>query len=185
MVGLPSPAVTTTTMMLTTTTTTSTTTSMTTAAAPDMDNPCAVSYTGKVCTPAARKMAKQRCVKPAIDNILNAGNVQSQAALLRALADHPALAPAVKMAGIPTSRAMAAVEFVCAQSARMMDCTWSGEKLRGNTHKQKRDAAEVMLTVTALSPVRKAGDPSRRDCARALGVPRSTLDRVDKQMIEK
>ena len=130
-------------------------------------------------------MAKQRCVKPAVDNILNAGNVQSQAALLCALADHPALAPAVKMAGIATSRAMAAAEFVCAQSARMMDRARSGEKLRGNTHKQKRDAAEVMLTFTAPSPVRKAGDPSRRDRARALGVPRSTLDRVDKQMIEK
>jgi hypothetical protein len=105
MVGLPLPAVTTTTMM--TTTNTSTTTSMTTAAAPDMD-PWAVSSTGKVRTPSARKMAKQRCVKPAVDNILNAGNVQSQAALLRALADHPRLAPAVKMAGIATSRAMAA-----------------------------------------------------------------------------
>ena len=182
MVGLPSPAVMTTTMM--TTTTTSTTTSMTTAAAPDMD-PWAVSSTGKVRTPTARKMAKHRRVKPAVDNILNAGNVQSQAALLRALADHPALAPAIKMAGIATSRQMAAAEFVCGQSARMMDRARSGEKLRGNTHKQKRDAVQVMLTFTAPSPVRKAGDPSRRDRARALGVPPSTLSRVDKQMIEK
>ena len=182
MVGLPSPAVMTTTMM--TTTATSTTTSMMTAAKPDMDH-WAVSSTGKVCTPAARKMAKHRCVKPAVDNILNAGNFQSQAPLLCALADHPELDPAIKMAGIATSRAMAAAEFVCAKLARMMDRARSGEKLRGNTHKQKHDAAKVMLTFTAPSPVRKAGDPSRRDRAHALGVPRSTLDHVDKQMIEK
>ena len=94
MVGLPSPAVTTTTMM--TTTTTSTTTSMATAAAPDMD-PWAVSSSGKVHSHAAKKMAKQRHVKPSVDKILNAGNVQSQSALLHALADHPALAPAVKL----------------------------------------------------------------------------------------
>ena len=105
MVGLPSPAVTTTTMM--TTTTTSTTTSMTTAAAPDMD-PWAVSSSRKVRSHAAKKMAKQWRVKPSVDKILNAGNVKSQAALLCALADHPALAPAVKLVGIATSRAMAA-----------------------------------------------------------------------------
>jgi hypothetical protein len=86
MVGLSSPAVTTTTIM--TTTTTSTTTSMTKAASPDMD-PWAVSSTGKVHTPAARKMAKHWRVQPAVDNNLNAGNVQLQAALLRALTDHP------------------------------------------------------------------------------------------------
>ena len=106
---------------------------MTTAATPDMD-PWAVSSTGKVCTPAARKMAKQRRVKPAVDNILNAGNVQSQAALLRALADHPALAPAIKMAGIATSKEMAAAKFVCNQSARMMERARSGKKLRRKTH---------------------------------------------------
>jgi hypothetical protein len=94
MVGLPSPAVTTTTMM--TTTTTSTTTSMATAAAPDMD-PWAVSSSGKVGSRAAKKMAKQRHVKPSVDKILNAGNVQLQSALLHALADHPALTPAVKL----------------------------------------------------------------------------------------
>ena len=168
MVGLPSHAVTTMTMM--TTTTTTTTTSMTTTAAQDMD-PRAVSSSGKVRSLAAKKMAKQRRVKPSVDKILNAGNVKSQAALLHALADHPALAPAVKLAGIATSRAMAVAEFVCAQSARMMDRTRSGKKLCVNTHKQKRDAAEVMLTFTAPSPVRKAGDPSRRDRACALGVP--------------
>ena len=182
MVGLPSHAVTTMTMM--TTTTTTTTTSMTTTAAQDMD-PRAVSSSGKVRSLAAKKMAKQRRVKPSVDKILNVGNIKLQAALLRALADHPALAPAVKLAGIATSRAMAAAEFVCAQLAQMMDRARSGEKLRGNTHKQKRDAAEVMLTFTASSPVRKAGDPSRHDRACALGVPQSTLDCVDKQMIEK
>jgi hypothetical protein len=134
MVGLPSPAVTTTTMM--TTTTTSTTTSMTTAAAPDIDT-WAVSSSGKLRTPAARKMAKYRRVKPAVDTILNAGNVQSQSALLRAVADHPELASAVKMAGIATSRAMATAKFLCNQSARMMERARSGEKLRGKRQLSK------------------------------------------------
>jgi hypothetical protein len=125
-------------------------------------DPWAISSSGKVCTPTAKKMAKQRRVKPSVDQIINAGNVQSQAAILCALADHPALAPAVKMAGIATSRAIAAAEFVCTQSARMMEHGRSATKLRGNKQQQKRDVAEVMLTFIAPSPVRKAGDPSRR-----------------------
>jgi hypothetical protein len=182
MVGLPSPAVTTTTMM--TTTTTSTTTSMTMAAAPDMD-PWAVSSNGKVRLHAAKKMAKQRHVKPSVDKILNAGNVQSQAALLPTLADHPALAPAIKLAGIATSRSMAAAKFVCTQLARMMERARSGTNLHGKKKREKLVAAEVMLTFTDPSPTRKAGNPSQCDCAWALGVAASTLDRVDKHMIEK
>ena len=54
-----------------------------------------------------------------------------QAALLCALADHPALAPAVEMAGIATSRAMAVAEFVRNQLARMMDRAQSSKKLCG------------------------------------------------------
>jgi hypothetical protein len=148
-------------------------------------DPWAVSSSRKVRTPAAKKMAKQWRVKPSIDQIINAGNVQSQAAILRALADHPALASAVEMAGIATSRVIAAAKFVCTQSARMMERARSAKQLCGNKQQQKRDAAEVMLTFTAPSPVRKAGNPSRRDHARALGVPQSTLSRVEKHMIEK
>ena len=66
-----------------------------------------------------------------------------------------------------------------------MECARSGTNLRGKREQEKRDAAEVMLTFTTPSPTRKAGNPSRRDCARALGVAASTLDRVDKHMIEK
>ena len=55
----------------------------------------------------------------------------------------------------------------------------------GKREQEKRDAAKVMLTITAPSPTRTAGNPSWRDCARALGVAASTLDRVDKHMIEK
>jgi len=148
-------------------------------------DPWAVSSSGKVRSRAAKKMAKQRRVKPSVDKILNAGNVQSQAALLRALADHPALAPAIKLAGIATSRSMAAATFVCTQLARMMERARSGTNLRGKREREKRDAAEVMLTFTAPSPTWKAGNPSRHDRARALGVAASTLDCVDKHMIEK
>ena len=66
-----------------------------------------------------------------------------------------------------------------------MECARSGINLRRKRDQEKRDAAEVMLTFTAPSSTRKAGNPSRRDCARALGVAASTLDRVDKHMIEK
>jgi hypothetical protein len=148
-------------------------------------DPWAVTSSGKVHMPTAKKMAKQRRVKPSVDQIINAGNVQLQAAILCALADHPALAPAVEVAGIATSRAIAAAKFVCTQPACMMECAWSAIKLRGNKQQQKRDAAEVMLTFTAPSLVRKAGDPSRRDRACALGIPQSTLSRVKKHMIEK
>ena len=130
-------------------------------------------------------MAKQRHVKPSVDKILNAGNVQSQAALLRALADHPVLALAVKLAGIATSRSMAAATFVCTQLAQMMERARSGTNLRGKREQEKHNAAEVMLTFTAPSPMRKAGNPSRHDCACALGVAASTLDCVDKHMIKK
>jgi hypothetical protein len=101
------------------------------------------------------------------------------------LADHPALAPAVELAGIATSRSMAAAKFVCTQSARMMERARGGTNLRGKREQEKRDAAEVMLTFTAPSPARKAGNPSRRDRACALGIAASTLDCVDKHMIKK
>jgi len=152
MVGLPSATVTTTTMI--STTTTSTTTSMTTAAAPDSMDPWAVSSSGKVRLRAAKKMAKQRCVKQSFNKILTTGNVQLQAALLCALTDHPALAPAIKLAGIATSRSMAAATFVCTQSARMMERARSGTNLHGKREREKRHATEVMLTFTTPSPMR-------------------------------
>ena len=67
----------------------------------------------------------------------------------------------------------------------MIECAWSGTNLHGKREREKRDAVEVMLTFAAPLPTRKAGNPSGCDCARALGVATSTLDCVDKHMIEK
>jgi hypothetical protein len=58
-------------------------------------------------------------------------------------------------------------------------------KLHGNSTTEKRDAVEVILAFSAPSPQKTMGVPSRRDRARALGVPPSTLDRVDACLIKK
>jgi hypothetical protein len=50
-----------------------------------------VNTNGNVHMPVVQKMMKHRCVKPAVDSILRAGNVQAQAAVLRAVADYPSL----------------------------------------------------------------------------------------------
>jgi hypothetical protein len=61
----------------------------------------------------------------------------------------------------------------------------SATNLRGKREQEKCDVVEVILTFTAPLPTRKVGNPSRRDRAHALGVAASTLDRVDKHIIEK
>jgi len=70
--------------------------------------------------PNASKMAKHRKLKPAVDKILNAGGVESQAAVLRAVADHPALTVARLLAGIDSSKSTNATKFLCEQSSRML-----------------------------------------------------------------
>ncbi len=68
---------------------------------------------GTVRTPAASKMAKSRMVKPAVDKILNAVSVELQAAVLRAVTDHRSLTAARILAGIVTSKAIVATNFLC------------------------------------------------------------------------
>ena len=144
-------------------------------------DPWAVTNNGTVRTPAARKMAKLRRVKPAVDKIIKAGSVESQAAVLRAVADHPALAAASKLAGIETSKQLAATKFIWEQSLRMMERARSGGRHRGNTTCEKRSAVEVMLTFCAPSPDKAASAPSILDRAQIIGVPKSTLHRVEKK----
>jgi hypothetical protein len=67
-------------------------------------DPWSVDTNGNVLTPAAQKMMKHQHVKPLVDNILCAESVQAQAAVLRAVADHPSLAPAHKLASIELSK---------------------------------------------------------------------------------
>ncbi len=56
----------------------------------------------------------------AVDKILNAGNIEQQAAVLRAIANHPALAAAYKLAGIDSLKEQATTKYVCEQSTRML-----------------------------------------------------------------
>ena len=132
--------------------------------------------------PNASKMAKHRKVKPAVDKILNAGGVESQAAVLRAVADHPALTVARLLAGIDSSKSMNATKFLCEQSSHMLSRTRS--TTGGKSTNEKRDAAETILVSLAPSPGTKNA-PSI--CARAsiLGIARTTLKRREKQLIDK
>jgi hypothetical protein len=84
-----------------------TATAATTADAPSVD-PAADLWSVKtnctVRTPEEHKMAKYGRMKPAVEIILPAGKVEAQAAVLSAVADHPSLAPACKLARINSSK---------------------------------------------------------------------------------
>jgi hypothetical protein len=126
-------------------------------------------------------------VKPVVDNNLRAGSVQVQAALLRAVADHPSLAPVCKLASIDSSKMQAAYKFVCKQSSCLMktNCNLQlGFSVRKTTD-EEHDAVKVMLTFSAPLPEKMTLVPSQRDCARVLGVPQSTLATREKALIEK
>jgi hypothetical protein len=58
-------------------------------------------------------MAKLRCVKPAVDKILNASNTEQQAAVLCTVTNHPALAAARELAKINSSKEQATAKYVC------------------------------------------------------------------------
>jgi hypothetical protein len=81
------------------------------AAAPDS---WSVDTNGNMCTPVAQKMMKHWRVKPVMDNIFCAGIVQAQAAVLQAVADHPSLAPARKLASINSSKNAGSLQ-ICLQ----------------------------------------------------------------------
>ena len=126
-------------------------------------DPWSLDNNGVVRTPSARRKAKSRQVKPAVDAILRAGSIDAQAAVLRAVADHTSLKDACDLARISSSKEQAAHKFVCEQSARMMERNRATEKLRANVTSDKRLAAEVMLTFSAPSPDKVRGVPSQRD----------------------
>ena len=84
-------------------------------------------------------MAKMRLIKPAVNRIHNAGNVEQQAAVLRAVIDHRYFTAARELAGIDSTKEIAAAKYVCEQSARMLGRarTRSNEKARGKTSREK------------------------------------------------
>ncbi len=148
-------------------------------------DPWSVDTDGNVRTPAAQKMMKHRHVKPVVDNILHAESVQAQAAVLCAVADHPSLAPACKLASIESSKMQAAYKFVCEQSSCLMKTNRNRAFLQAKTTDEKRDAVKVMLTFSAPLPEKMTLVPSQHDCARVLGVPQSTLATREKALIKK
>jgi hypothetical protein len=159
-----------------------TTAALAIAAAAD---PWSANTNGNVRTPAVQQMMKHLRVKPAMENILCAGSVQAHAAVLRAVADHPSLAPARELARINLSKMQAAYKFVCEQSSPLMktNCNWENPHAR--TTDEKRNAAKVMLTFSTPLLENVTGVPSQRDCARVLGIPQSTLATREKALIKK
>jgi len=75
---------------------------------------------GIVHMPAVHQMAKSRQVKPAVDTILSARNIDAQAALLHAVTDHTSFFAAYKLARISLPKEQAAHKVVCEQSTRIM-----------------------------------------------------------------
>jgi hypothetical protein len=176
----------TTTTMTTTTTTVTTTKTMTPAAATSSSvDPWSVTIHGTLRTPAAARKAKCKMAKPAVDAICQGGNIVLEAAILRAVADHPALNAARELAGIEMSKTPAVCKFLCNQSSRMIEYACNGESVSLKTSQEKHDTVEVVLTFSAPSPNKTADTPSMHDHVCIMGVPYSTLQRVKKSVIEK
>ena len=95
-----------TTITTTTTTTTMMTTTMTMAAIAAVA-PWSIRANGAARTLAVMRIAKMRCVKPTVDKIVDAGNVNDQATMICAVVDHPALVAARALAGILSTKEQA------------------------------------------------------------------------------
>jgi hypothetical protein len=134
---------------------------------------------------AAKKMEKMRKVKPAIDQILKAGSVKDQAAVLHAVINHHDLAAARELAGINLSKDITTAKYVCEQSTRMLGWARSSKNAHGKTSCKKRDAAKVVLTFTAPLPNGGENVPSRHKRACLLGIAPLMLDQLDNAMIQK
>jgi len=93
------------------TTTTKTTTKATTMTALCSDDHWALNANGTMRTLLAKRVAKHRQVKPAVDSIPSAGNAVQQGALLRGVLDHPSIFSAQKMAAIDSSKESAATKY--------------------------------------------------------------------------
>jgi hypothetical protein len=108
-----------------------------------------------------------------------------QAAVLHAVADHPSLHAACKIAGIFISKEQAVAKYICKKSAWMMGQACSGKIQCAKTSQEKHDTIEVSLTISAPSPDKGLSVPSMRNCATVLGVPFSTLQCNEKYVMEK
>jgi hypothetical protein len=106
----------------------------------------------------ARWTAKCQAIRPMVAKILGIGHdMAMQAAVLYAVVNHPELVSTRKLAGIASLREQTANNFVCQQSARMMEQNWTTS---GTRTAEKRDAVEVMLTFSAPLPDKTNDIPS-------------------------
>ncbi len=105
-----------------------------------------------------------------------------QAVVLRAVVDHPSLAPAREVARIDLLKMQAAYKYVCKQSTCLMERYSNRENLPSRTKDKK---LKVILTFSAPLPEKVKGVPSQCDCARVLGIPQSTLATKEQALIEK
>jgi hypothetical protein len=138
---------------------------------------------GEACTYLALMVAKHPAIQPAVNNILRVGNASMQAAVLRAVVDHPSLASACELLGIKSSKQKAVANYLGQQSARMMERNRNTNKSHGNSTAKKRNAVEVMLTFTAPSPEKTAGVPGVHEHACIIGMPKSTCHCVKKNLL--
>jgi hypothetical protein len=173
---------TTTTMMTMTTTMTTMTLAVATSSSAD---PWSVTMQRTLRMPAAARKEKCKMVKPAVKAICQGRNILLEAAVLCAVADHPDLNAACKVAGIDTLKTLAASKILCNQSLRMMERACHGDAVCGKTSLEKHDAVKVVLTFSMPSPNKTADTPSMRDHACIMGVPSSMLHCVKKSIIEK
>ncbi len=120
-----------------------------------------------------------------MEKILRIGNPTMQAAVLRAVIDHPSLAHACEIAGIDSSKQQATANFLCQQTARLLTENRTTDNTRGNTTADQRGAAEAVFAFTAPSPGKTVGIPSKRERARVMGVPRTTLQCAHKKGTKK
>jgi hypothetical protein len=137
-------------------------------------------HTYQACT-----VAKFRAVRPAVEKILHVGNPSMHAAVLRVIINQPSLASACKIAGIDSSKQQATASFLCQQSAQLLLHNQSTQNMCGITTSEKHNGAEVVMTFTAPSLDQMVGILSKREQARITGVPRTTLQRIQKHVLEK
>ncbi len=96
-----------------------------------------IGVNGTARTLRAMRMAKMRCVKPTVDTIVKAGNVEDQATLICAVVDHPALVAARALAGLLSTKEQAASSYVSEQTAWMLGHARSNKKGSGEIEERK------------------------------------------------
>ena len=118
----------------------------------------------------------------AVDKILNASNIEQQAAVLRAIANHPALAAACKLAGIDSLKEEATTKYVCDAD---VGTACSSENAHGKAMRDKHHAVKMVLTFTAPSPNRVPVAPCQRNRDPLIAIALLTRDPVNSTVIKR